>query len=307
MLHEVPNSTLRGRMLEVLKLQCQLLNALCALPIKATVDEAWLARTWPDISDTAWLEHFWNNDKGTRSIWCTTIAAATVAEKQTILDMMAEQLRFQELYADPPTVRLTVYDWKATAVMSAVQDLLESFYAPLFYKACGYPSTDGTRFHKDHFVEAMLPRPMVCPYNDTHFQFPKLDHFLPKSKFPMLSCHPDNLIPASTDANSIEGKGSKIPLGLADQAQAANWFHPRLRSAKDTFTVTFDHTSQAGPQARLAAKAPENEIRLTNLNGLFRLSEFWSHHLDDELQFIAGEIRDGLQEAGIEPTDANPL
>lgn len=122
----------------------------------------------------------------------------------------------------------------------------------------------------------------------------------------MLSCHPDNLIPCSTDANSGSHKGTKVPLVLNDPDQAAVWFHPRWRSARGTYCLTFN-SAPGAPQPRVQFVGVNNndQTRLDNLEGMFGLSEFWGRSLDDEVQSVAGDVQGWLSADGTPPTDVN--
>ena len=90
MLHTIPESTQRARLLEVVAMQRKLIEEMCALPADATVDEAWLRGIWPN-PPRKWVRRFWKNDNGNRAVWCATIAKATTAEKAAILTMFAEK------------------------------------------------------------------------------------------------------------------------------------------------------------------------------------------------------------------------
>jgi hypothetical protein len=281
-------------------MQKQLVEALCVLPDSFAADQAWLVSVWPSIPEN-WIKTFWDNDKGRRSIWIKSIAAASVADKQTIRRLLSEQLLFANLYHDSTTFRLTDHDW-TPPVFAAVKNLLISFYAPLFYKNNGFPDKDGTLFHKDHFIN---PRPKICPYTDNIIQDPKLDHFLPKDRFPMLSCHPDNLIPCSSDSNSGGHKGNNIPLSLGESKQAENWFHPRWRSADGTYRLTFYAPSTAPePKVQFVALNSIDQIRLNNLEAMFGLSDFWGGYLDDEVQNVSSDVS-GWLSADKKPATAN--
>lgn len=300
MLHEIPDSALRARLLEVVEMQRQLMDALCALPEGSVVNQPWLRALWPAVPEE-WIQSFWENDKGNRSIWITAIAAAPAADKRTIRNLLEEQLRFSELYPNPATIRLTHHNWAAGA-FNAANSLLKSFYAPLFYKNEGYVNPDGQYFHKDHFIDAFDPPVKICPYTDCRFQDTKLDHFLPKDKFPMLSCHPDNLIPCSTDSNSGGHKGTETPLNLDEADQARDWFHPRLRSAKDTYRLEFPDDPAPQPRVNFIALLHVNQTRLDKMERMFGLSDFWGRYLDDELQMLSGDVRGMLEIDGVMPT-----
>lgn len=311
MLHHISDSTERARLLEVVELQRLLIEALCALPQGTSVDETWLQAFWNHVS-AEWVERFWENDSGKRGQWIEIIAAATSADKQTIRDMMAEQLRFAELYHNPPTVRLTKYDWKPP-VFSAVKNLLVSFYDPYFYKDEGFPNPTGGKFHKDHFIAGFNPPIRICPYTDNVIQDTKLDHFIPKDQYPMLSCHPDNLIPCSTDSNSGSHKGTEPPFDSDEPDQAGAWFHPRLRRASfienGTFSPTYRLTFPPGPAPQppinFEALNAINQPRLDNMARMFGLGDFWGGQLSGEVQSVASDVQGVLQFDGKPPTEAN--
>lgn len=301
MLHHVPDSTERARLLEVVELQRLLMESLCALPQGSVVDQTWLQGVWPAVP-AEWIKRFWENDKGNRAQWLATIAAATPGDKQAIRDMVAEQLRFSELYHNPPTVRLPKYDWKPP-VFTAVNKLLKSFYDPYFYKEEGFKNPGGGMFHKDHFIAGFTPRVKICPYTDNVIQDTKLDHFIPKDQYPMLSCHPDNLIPCSTDSNSGSHKGVTVPLDTDEADQAGAWFHPRWRNAVGKYRLTFPAGSAPQPKVNFEALAADDQPRLDNLERMFGLSDFWGGFLDDEVQSVAGDIQGWLQDDGKLATD----
>jgi hypothetical protein len=303
MLHTIPDSTERDRLQVVVDMQRLLMDRLCALPINAVVDLAWLQNVW-DTVPADWVRRFWENDKGRRATWLRTIAAATSADKQTIQNLITEQLRFTELYHNPSTVRLTMHNW-TPPVFEAVNKLLKSFYAPLFYKDEGFPKLDGGSFHKDHFIDGFNPPVRVCPYTDNYIQDIKLDHFLPKDKFPMLSCHPDNLIPCCTDANSGSHKGTEVPLDPDEPDQTAAWFHPRWRCAAGTYQLTFPAGPAPQPRIHFVALVAQDQPRLDNMARMFGLSDFWGGILDDEVQSIANDVQGWLQYDGIEPSEEN--
>lgn len=120
-----------------------------------------------------------------------------------------------------------------------------------------------------------------------------------------LSCHPDNLLPCSTDANNGGRKGTTVPLELAAADQAKEWFHPRLRSAKDKFTIRVDHTVARQPLLSFVAHTAEDQPRLDKLNGMFHLTETWAEHLDDELGQIGNTASLLLRFSGKVPTFDN--
>jgi hypothetical protein len=310
MLHPIPDSALRHRLLAVLAMQAHLLKTLCRLPDGANFDLAGLQRVWPH-EPAEWTRRFWENDSGNRATWCRTIAAASSVDKRGILNRCREHLRYVRLYHPGSGFRLTEQNWNQEPFKS-VKQLLTSFYDPMFYTREGYHEQNGDNFTKDAYLAALVPKPKVCPYTDTPIQLLKLDHFLPKDRFPILACYPDNLIPCGTDANSGQLKGTETPLDMEAADQAAHWFHPHLRPAVHKqgdafipcFRITFD---DSGVEPRVAINALDraDERRVANLVRMFALIDFWGKNLDDEVQHIAGEIADDIRDSTVAVDEAS--
>ena len=58
MLHPVPDSKLRRRLIRVVALQRRLIRRLCDLSPGSTVDLAWLQKVWHELPSD-WVERFW--------------------------------------------------------------------------------------------------------------------------------------------------------------------------------------------------------------------------------------------------------
>lgn len=302
MLHLIPDSSLRRRLLRVVVLQLRLVRALCALPVNSNVDQAWLRGVWKCLAPD-WVRRFWQNDNGKRATWINRVAAATAEEKQKMLNIADEQLSFRHLWAAAPSVRMRRANWN-TVPFQAVNALLRSFYAPLFYRREG-----GYRFHhfkidKGDFIEGIpANRRKVCPYCDNNLRTTELDHFLPKDDFPFLSCHPDNLIPSCHGCNSGSRKGTKVPLDWDEEDQAGGWFHPRWRSGNGKIGVEVAETPERDLSVRLVPISHVDTARVANLDDMFQISHFWSRQIEDELQLIGSQVSDQLREEHIDPTE----
>lgn len=310
MLHPIPDSSRRADLIAVVEIQQQLLNALCGLNEGSSVDCTWLQEVWNTIPPE-WVESFWNWAKKVNNVkiplrppWINRIATASREKKQIVRKMVAEQLRFNELYINESTLRLKSYNWE-DEVLIAVQKLLESFYTPQFYKGKGFRCSAGGEFNKDDFIAGFNPPVRICPYTDDLINDTELDHFLPKSEFPMLSCHPDNLIPCSPDANKGSHKGKKPTIDIGADKQAENYFHPRLRPATGKYHLTFLDSASMQPVVRFVAIDPVDQPRLDNMNDMFKLSEFWGRDLETEVQLLASDISSNLQNSAIPATEAN--
>lgn len=302
MLHPVPDSSQRRKLLRVVVLQLKLVRELCALDAGSAVDLAWLRGVWRRL-DSDWIRRFWVNDTGKRAAWINVIAAASATEKQEMLEIAEEQLRFRELWSETPSVRMRRVNWNQDPYKS-LNALLKCFYAPLFYRSEGY-KLGHTMFHKEDFLSGIPSyQRKVCPYCDNYLQNTELDHFLPKDEFPFLSCHPDNLIPSCHDSNSGSHKGTTVPLKWGEHDQADTWFHPRLRSGTGRVKVNVAETPERTLIAEVAPVYASDAARVTNLDSTFHISEFWSNQIEYELQLIGSQVSDLLQEDKIRPTKA---
>ncbi|WP_221063576.1 hypothetical protein [Methylomagnum ishizawai] len=119
MLHKIPDSSQRRRLLRVVVLQRRLVRALCGLEAGSSVNQAWLEslRGWKRL-DPDWVRRFWENDNGNRALWINRIASASIKDKQAILAIGTEQLRFRELWQNPPSIRMRKLNWKAEPFQS---------------------------------------------------------------------------------------------------------------------------------------------------------------------------------------------
>jgi 5-methylcytosine-specific restriction endonuclease McrA len=123
-------------------------------------------------------------------------------------------------------------------------------------------------FNRQEFVdefEDANPEVRVCSMCDGYLGNAEVDHFYPKAAYPYLSCHPYNLVPVCKDCNGRDGKHDTPPLSRnATGHQTADWFHPYLRSADGTYTISFER-QQEGTTPVLTSTDKQTQVRLTNL------------------------------------------
>ncbi len=313
MLHPIPDSPLRNALLKLVEIQQTLVVKLCALPADSVVTLDWLKTdVWPAPVDPGWIDKFWKNDKinvevldsngivskqriGQRQWWMTIIGKADAVTKQELIDRMKEQLRYAELYGSPPTMRLAKTDkayWEATEFRKAAKNLLNDFYTPGLDAEKGCPGTmlecTVTVTRREYLKDAT---PDICPYCDTSIQTVEVDHFLPKSSFPFLSVHPDNFIPSCHDSNEFTShKGDRVPLEWNEADQAAKYFHPRLRPARDRYQLKFrDQGNRLS--LSLVAVDPADQVRVNNLDKMFKITaDFWGKGLETKVQDVVEEV-----------------
>lgn len=302
MLHPVTDSAAAPLMRRVFNLQTRLVEALCALAEGTQVELPWLQGVWSGL-ETDWVRRFWENDKGVRGKAVQTVAGASTAAKDELLALMREEHSFAGLYAAQATCRMTKVDWKATPAKEAMHALMVSFYAPCLYAQFKYRLADGDgrrEFDKDEFI-ASFPDLNICPYCDTLLQTDELDHFLPKDSFPFLTCHPDNLFPSCHDSNRVGHKGSEVPLDWDQADQSAAYFHPKWRPGLNALRVTFVESADRRLSVELHAKTDEDEVRVTNMNRLFKLEQFWSRHVGSTYRGLAEDVEAHLRRDNKDP------
>lgn len=113
------------------------------------------------------------------------------------------------------------------------------FDNPNIWAALKLPQLKRKVFHDNFRMENN--HPAACPYCDLDtINSPgsvKIEHFLPKSKFPLLSVHPFNLLSACESCNSGGfGKGSKVEKSLAS---------PYFEDIGKGVEFTFDQLAQS--------------------------------------------------------------
>lgn len=306
MLHPIPESSERHRLVLVMELQRTLIEALCALPVGEKVSVPWLRTVWP-AAKRDWVARFWMLNKRTRARAIIALAKAPQGEKARLLQVFRQQREAANLYNGTPGYTVPYLKPKKGSLDASFRDLLESFYAPVFYAAFGYTepcAASPARFSKDSYIGGIsVEHRRICPYCDNVMRSPQLDHFLPKSIFPALSCDPDNLIPCCMECNSITQKGDMPPLDEHAQDQAGDWFHPRWRSAQGRYRARID-TGGTSPRLVLEALSATDTKRVENLDRLFGLSTFWSVTLEAEIQLAMSDASDYLREAGRDATMA---
>ena len=170
---------------------------------------------------------------------------------QKLLDIFDHDKNF-EMHLSDNTYSFQ-YPLLPIILKKGIRPLLEFFYH--YFASTGFGSeihdNKGFTLTRETFLVAYQDTNAnnflyVCPVCDTDFSdlnsrgIPEceLDHFFPKSSYPMLSIHPFNLIPACNSCNS-KRKGKKDPLKngqkpTADAGSFTNTYHPAHgRSIRD--------------------------------------------------------------------------
>lgn len=185
-----------------------------------------------------------------------------------------------------------------TTTWRTVRVLFEAFYDPLFYDARGYSlptetEPTGLKFRKADFLRLFRDANQevaVCPMCDGTLGDAEVDHFLPKSQFPLLAVHPMNLVPICQTCNGSRRKSQRVPLREGETDPAMEWFHPYLRPANNQYEIEFQ---RVGNQTNVVLRGvdPTAQKRIDNLSALLGLGERWSEELGNRVQATIRKIR----------------
>lgn len=154
------------------------------------------------------------------------------------------------------------------------------------------PAAKPARQYYDHI---MMRAPLrICPFCGFG-QVTTLDHYLPKAKFPLLSIHPNNLVPSCADCNKGKSAAIAITKGQQsihpyfDQAHFINeqWLFARVI---ETSPATIRYYAQ--PPTGWSA---DDQARITNHFDDFKLAQRFCIQAGDELSNLRGELEIDFQ------------
>ena len=295
-LHRIELPDCRQHLEWVVRLQDDLLQALCVPGLAADrVTADWVGAQRPDI-DAAWIRRFCGWEKAGRSVLARmqAVAGLPAPDRQALLGHYRVNLRFHEAFdehLEPPPPTTPLPDRLSAPAAGAYRNFFEMFYAPIFYRDKGYPidadDLNGEPFTRDHYLHAYRAtndRTLVCPTCDGSMEGAELDHWLAKRHLPELNCHPENLVEICGACNGSANKGQKLALDGAAPDPFDDWFHPHLRSAADAYDISVE----AG-RPQLVSSRPKAQTRLDTFSALVNLSSRWKNEY--RAQFKGIELR----------------
>lgn len=312
MLFHVPDSAYATELRFVSDLQDSLLAGLEAVSAKPTDLAAWVSGLpkW-DSLPAAWIKA---NFSRANSYWGARISNlldAPKVERQTWRTLAQGHRRFPELYiATAQTHRLDGREWNQ-GNLDLLREVLIGFYDTDIPIPTPTPS-DPTAHRWLKFTDVRMDfskKISVCPYTGESLKISgiQLDHFLPKSLFPILSCDPDNLVPCVGAGNRVGQKGETPPITLGATHQGADWFHPRVRPGLQNgrpdrvcLEINFPPTGQAS--LCLVAIGDGTRAQIENLEKLFHLSHDWTFGLPSRLEEWNKEIIEQWRDQQLPPT-----
>ena len=299
-LHKVELPRSARLLFRVVALQKRLLKALTNPALTAAqIDVAWLQGVWPR-QDAEWVRKFCLGGKVSVLHPLKALAAAPLPARQTLHIEFCRQNKIpQMLQAGGDFRDLAALPGFTAALTDAVRKFFARCYKLLSHDSGsdwpGYAlpaATLSNRSYKTDFCAAGVTQ-SVCPYCDGDIGTPDLDHYYAKSRFPLLSCNPWNLVPACKSCNdAITAKGDRLALTDGPVRSTAGWLHPFQRPASEQ-TIIRLHGPPAQPMPQLHSPDPAEQTALDNHTTLIRtLAHRWKGKVTSFLdRFPAGITR----------------
>lgn len=181
-----------------------------------------------------------------------------------------------------------------------LKSLMVSFYEDLL--ASGFvEAIHGQRekLNRDRFIESFWNvnrRLEVCPACDRQRSdkvdnkvYDDADHFLPKSKYPFLSLHHENLVPLCIYCNR-SFKGDRDPIDDLNDAPLINIFHPYERPALECIDVLVNRNDEGVPQIKFEDQEGTPSRRVESMKRVFRLHDRWPEQLRYQIEVLRDEV-----------------
>jgi hypothetical protein len=123
-----------------------------------------------------------------------------------------------------------------------------------------------------------------------------IDHFFPKSEYPHLSIHPDNLFAACSGCNSI-WKLALNPVPDVRAGMLEDTYHPWLVPGRDVIRIAVQADPANWSNLSLELTDPVRPKCALNLNRMLNLDERWSGRVNSDLKrqrskYVATRIRE---------------
>lgn len=324
MLYEIHLPKDKDKVAWILSLQQRLLRAVCVVGVSPSkVNVSWLKRLFFDVEPKwvveklATVKDRIDGNKKTLIQNIKEVAKLPTSIKKKLYEDFKHDLQFDRAYSLHYGVfqirGLTALDGQPIKVRRAFRGLLECFYAPVFYKQCGYRITDSSGnvsdFCKDDYLESYNSSNLgvrVCPFCDSLDESPQLDHYIKKSSYPGLSCHPLNLVPICGNCNKGENKGQKLVFNKSASDPWADWLHPYLRPAYGLYKIKIQKPN-GSLQPTLVASNGLAQRQLNNYVKLIRLDIRWRNQMKRKVALTERKIDDYRKDLGRKPTEAELL
>jgi|GEM_PF-5709528 len=210
------------------------------------------------------------------------VAAATNVKELIVLFAKCPQKTIvKNYYIELTTKYLGLVDGKipsppklSSKSISLIREIFDYFYDSLLnsktFQQEYIPKYNGPIELKTYIRDKFGTSRKICPYCDIqwigHAAHSSIDHFFPKSNYPLLSIFISNLVVSCTGCND-RIKKAKLILPL---------FHPYFHQAADHFEFVFDYECSAIVDINLLADQRDFHVRVINYFKMFKLDEMYA-------------------------------
>jgi len=296
-LHPIKLPKSAALLFRVVVLQKRLLKALAEPTLDPrAVDARWLQQVWK-TQKAEWVRKFCLGGKQSVLQPLSAIAAAPAEARKALYSEFRRQNKVAKVIESGGGFQdLATLSGSSEALAHQVAVLFTRCYGLLSHDASnkwggyeiGHRAAITNKIYKDDFCKA-FPAYVVCPYCDDSIGTPLLDHYFPKSSFPLLACSPWNLVPICDSCNRAgKGKGDRFPLTLGS---TANWLHPFFRPASVAVQIRLTGTPKDSIP-RLHSSDTIEQARLDNhFNLIPSLGSRWTNIASAYYDRLVGRVR----------------
>lgn len=214
----------------------------------------------------------------------------SVAEKQVILSDFKHDREFTA-HLDDPTFQFKTRPAKTdplrTWLVKFYEQLKNTGFHPLI---CGHHPTDFRDEHWWAFFYQENPQQSMCVTCDGMMTNRKtIEHYLPKSEYPVLSVHPSNLVPMCDKCNG--GKDNDDPLNGRNITEI---FLPY----RDTIDQVIDLDFSIGVSGteiisiRPTGTNPQIGTQISHYSTVYQIPKRWNDGLDDIASLALVRLKD---------------
>lgn len=261
--------------------------------------QAQLEAEMPSREEGLWLWGFLNKKLKERKLLerAEHLAGLDTTQKARLQEWIHATTRIGAYFESPPITATIPLEYPFTgdpqgdAHKKNLQDLMEAFYnkglkGGLPYLSNGTPTSDKKQllkyedfrdeFLKFHKGDKHLDARHVCVMCGGELRNISVDHWIPKSAYPLLSVCAENLVPICGECNGPQNKAARA---VHSAGSFQEWFHPYKRNPAGTLKLEFDDDKLG---ITLSSTRTADTQRVANLNTLLNLEDRWTRELKGE-------------------------
>ena len=222
------------------------------------------------------------------------------SDKEAVLAQFRHDRNFPISRDDPTFSFELVTDATSPQYLTHVRKWLNGFYEQLGRSGyhpniCGHGTVTfrETDWWNGYYQEN--PKRLTCAICDASLNSGgrTIEHYLPKSQYPSLSIHPDNLVPLCKTCNR-DMKRDKDPLAGRSFCQI---YLPYYRDIRSETKLEFNRNPDGSYSVKLIpiTNDPNINARLTSLTQLFDIPKRWNWVIAEASEIAFSQLRSYLQ------------